>query len=505
VIFKILRQAFIIKKDELIYQRTFGNAITISEVEELQYKIRQDALKKLGKAIGFYDYFKYRVAYDVEIELDLIFILVTGLMDDFFRLTQTQLINFKNEFLEQFKADLDKKKFDSSKIENFDSMLDDMHKNLKPKIAVVGFSGVGKTTIKNLIKQDKIPIRHIPTISGDIATIKISKLEFKLFDFAGQDQFSYLWKGFIKGSNAVLIVTDSTPENVERSRFFLKLINQEAPYARSAIIGNKQDLNGAMKIEDIENILGLKAYGMIANRSENRDKMIGIIADVLEMDIDESPLLKDTVRKIKSQFPLESNVKDKIIYEDSAELKPVISIITPKKEKNESLINEIKHEREPKYIKSVNLPLDLCNELVKEIKGVKIDNHLDTHYKMISSTIKTLNKNQQYNYADFKRSYFDYLANKFRVKNVVLKQFLESQFSLLQKSIEKDDFITTKLKDDLNTIINALICSYLTTVNPKDYPDFNSLLKKFRFDLYNENSINETHAYYLRILNKFKK
>ena len=80
MIFKILRQAFIIRKDELIYQRTFGNAITISEVEELQYKIKQDALKKLGKAIGFYDYFKYRVAYDVEVELDLIFILVTGLM-----------------------------------------------------------------------------------------------------------------------------------------------------------------------------------------------------------------------------------------------------------------------------------------------------------------------------------------------------------------------------------------------------------------------------------------
>jgi hypothetical protein len=69
-----------------------------SEIENLYFKIKQDAMKKIGKTVGFYDYFKYRVAYDMEMDLDLIFIFVAGLMDDFFGLIKTELTNFKNEF-----------------------------------------------------------------------------------------------------------------------------------------------------------------------------------------------------------------------------------------------------------------------------------------------------------------------------------------------------------------------------------------------------------------------
>ncbi|GAH20676.1 unnamed protein product, partial [marine sediment metagenome] len=70
----------------------------------------------------------------------------------------------------------------------------------------------------------EIPLQHVPTISGDIATIKIGKLFFRLFDFAGQEQFKFLWKNFIKESDAVLIITDSTIRNVEKSRYFSGLV-----------------------------------------------------------------------------------------------------------------------------------------------------------------------------------------------------------------------------------------------------------------------------------------
>ncbi|MFX1236890.1 MAG: ADP-ribosylation factor-like protein, partial [Promethearchaeota archaeon] len=155
-----------------------------------------------------------------------------------------------------------------------------------------GFSGVGKTTTTRLIKAEEIPMQHVPTITGDIATIKIGKLQFSLWDFAGQEQFSYLWTNFIKGSDAVLLITDSTIENVEKSKFFLELIKEQAPNALTAVIGNKQDLEGAMSPTQIEKVIGLKAYSMIANRAKNREKMIKIIADVLEMNADVSPLLK---------------------------------------------------------------------------------------------------------------------------------------------------------------------------------------------------------------------
>ena len=135
-------------------------------------------------------------------------------------------------------------------------------------------------------------MQHIPTITGEVATIKIGKLHFYLWDFAGQDQFDFLWEKFIRGSDAVLLMTDSTLENLEKSRFFFDLVNRVVPNARLAVIANKQDRSIAMKIEDIERLMGQKTYAFIAIDPNNRPKMIRIRADLLDMDTEVSPLLK---------------------------------------------------------------------------------------------------------------------------------------------------------------------------------------------------------------------
>jgi GTPase SAR1 family protein len=153
-------------------------------------------------------------------------------------------------------------------------------------------------------------MQHIPTITGEVATIKIGKLNFFLWDFAGQDQFDFLWEKFIRGSDAVLLMTDSTLENLERSRSFIELVKKAVPYARFAIIGNKQDLPDAMKVEDIERLMGNKTYGFVAIDPDNRPKMIRIIADLLDMDTKVSPLLKPLLERDnlmdKAQIALES-------------------------------------------------------------------------------------------------------------------------------------------------------------------------------------------------------
>ncbi|MFX0022350.1 MAG: ADP-ribosylation factor-like protein [Candidatus Hermodarchaeota archaeon] len=247
--------------------------------------------------IDYHDYYKFRVAYITEKKANLIFLFVTSLTDKFENIKK-ELIKCKNEFLNLFE-DILQHHFDAKTFEVFDPTIDSIHRNLRPKISLVGFSGVGKTTITRLIKADEIPMQHIPTITGDIATIRIGKLHFHLWDFAGQEQFSYLWNNFIKGSDAILLITDSTLENVEKSKYFLELIKEQAPYAQSAAIGNKQDLKGAMNAVQIEKVLGLKAYSMIALDPKNRDKMIQIIADVLEMSAEVSPLLKPLLERDK--------------------------------------------------------------------------------------------------------------------------------------------------------------------------------------------------------------
>ncbi|TFG15833.1 MAG: GTP-binding protein [Promethearchaeota archaeon] len=255
----------------------------------------QDAFSKGGNKVEYHDYYKYRISYISVKDYGLMFLFVTGLTDNFDNIKK-ELTKCKKEFLNLFE-DIIQHKHDSKTFEVFDPTIDSIHRNLRPKISLVGFSGVGKTTITRLIKAEEIPMQHIPTITGDIATIKIGKLHFHLWDFAGQEQFSYLWNNFIKGSDAVLLITDSSLENVEKSKFFLELIKEQAPNAHTAIIGNKQDLDESMKPEQIEKILGLKTYSMIAKNPDNRDRMIQIVADILEMSAEVSPLLKPLLER----------------------------------------------------------------------------------------------------------------------------------------------------------------------------------------------------------------
>jgi len=290
-VFFILRQVYVYKDNNLLYFRNFGKTVTQELFNSLLDQINKEAFKGSTDKTNYFDYYKSRVCYTTSKELKLIVIFLSSLSLSFENL-ESQILKCKEEFLTFFSDIMTSGQFDTSTFNLFDPTLDAIHRNLKPKISLVGFSGVGKTTTTRLIRSEEIPTEHIPTISGEVSTIKIGKLQFLLWDFAGQEQFSFLWNKFIRGSDGVLIITDSTIENVEKSRFFLDLIKNEAPNTHAAIIGNKQDLPGALPVAEIEKILGTKTYKMVAIDPNNREKMINIIADILEISGDVSPLLR---------------------------------------------------------------------------------------------------------------------------------------------------------------------------------------------------------------------
>jgi len=85
---------------------------------------------------------------------------------------------------------------------------------------------------------------------------------------------------FVKGSSLILIVTDSTLENVEKSKFFLEIVKHQSTQANIVVIGNKQDLDNALEPDQIKEILGLNSYPLIALDQEYRENLIGTISSL---------------------------------------------------------------------------------------------------------------------------------------------------------------------------------------------------------------------------------
>ena len=162
---------------------------------------------------------------------------------------------------------------------------------MPPIISLVGFNGVGKTSIIDLLRTKEISLQHEPKISGDIAILRIGRVNFQLRDFTGQAEIGFLWNNFINGSDAVLIVTDSTFGNVERSRFFLNIIEEETPHAHICVIANTKGIQSPLETSKIEEILGKTTVSLDAANYNNRENLIQTIINTLEMGEELSSLI----------------------------------------------------------------------------------------------------------------------------------------------------------------------------------------------------------------------
>jgi len=172
---------------------------------------------------------------------------------------------------------------DPSVFESFNEKVDELTTTLL-KLSLIGFSGVGKTTILKLIREEELPREHIPTIGVGIKGVKgamIGNTQLVCWDLAGQERFKMTWDKFIKASSLIVIVTDSTLENAVKSRFFVRLIKEEEPEANIVALANKQDLPNALPPEKIEEILGVKTYGFVAIDPMNRSKFFEIVRSIV--------------------------------------------------------------------------------------------------------------------------------------------------------------------------------------------------------------------------------
>ncbi len=279
----MLRQVNILKDGIPIFQQKFAIGLETHEFNNLwrltvkdidfEYFFDEEIITRF--------YWKNRITI-LSVKHRLVFILISDFTNSGEQLT-TAITKCRNRFLEKFE-DIFLKEFSPEDYVEFSHDLVEIYGDLAPKISIIGHSGVGKTTITRLIQNAAVPLTHLPTISGEVQYVSDENITLTLWDFAGQEEFEFLWDKFIRGSDAVLIITDSSMTNVIKSRTFVGLIKRETPFAYVGAIANKQDLPGSLSPGKIKYFMrGINVYPMVANKQENRKVMIDIVKDLLEI------------------------------------------------------------------------------------------------------------------------------------------------------------------------------------------------------------------------------
>jgi len=144
------------------------------------------------------------------------------------------------------------------------------------KAVIMGEGGVGKSTLVSLLQGEGCKRKHEPTIGVNVEKVYIGKNQVAVWDFAGQKRFQFMWDDFIKGAGLTVLVTDSSKKNVMETKELIKKFNNKLGSDIIAI-ANKQDLAGRLTPEEIENILGVPTFGMVAVNQNNEKALRSIL------------------------------------------------------------------------------------------------------------------------------------------------------------------------------------------------------------------------------------
>ncbi|MFX1520282.1 MAG: ADP-ribosylation factor-like protein [Promethearchaeota archaeon] len=174
------------------------------------------------------------------------------------------------------------------------------------KIAFVGYAAVGKTSLINLLLEKAPQLEYKPTIGLDFGQRLIKSIlgehELSLWDFGGQRNFWPAWNSYLLGTKLCVVVTDSTPTGVLRTRMIIDWLNTRdgnggednntkedngGDDMKIIAIANKQDLEEAMNPERVENVLHVTTYPMVAIDPQYREKLLQLISTEIKSMIEE--------------------------------------------------------------------------------------------------------------------------------------------------------------------------------------------------------------------------
>ncbi|OAF64615.1 ADP-ribosylation factor-like protein 8, partial [Intoshia linei] len=103
----------------------------------------------------------------------------------------------------------------------------------------------------------------IPTVGFNMRKVSKGNVNIKIWDIGGQTRFRSMWERYCRGVDAIVFMVDATNHEkiIEARNELGDLLNK--PQLRRIpllILGNKNDLNGAMDKETLIEKMGLSSY-----------------------------------------------------------------------------------------------------------------------------------------------------------------------------------------------------------------------------------------------------
>ncbi|EPT02836.1 ARF/SAR protein [Fomitopsis schrenkii] len=127
------------------------------------------------------------------------------------------------------------------------------------RILMLGLDSAGKTTILYRLQIGEV-VSTIPTIGFNVETVQYKNIKFQVWDLGGQSSIRPYWRCYFPNTAAIIYVIDSADAarlKTSRSELLTMLSEEELAGVPLLVFCNKQDMEGALKPEQISEELGL--------------------------------------------------------------------------------------------------------------------------------------------------------------------------------------------------------------------------------------------------------